>query len=810
MATAPTLDLGHLLVHLGMDISQYELMLKRAESKMKQVTQRINRLGRQLSLRVTAPLTAMGFASTKAFASFDQAMTKSLAIMNGVTPQLRIQMEDLALAISREGVTSAKGLGSAYFFLASAGLNAEQSMAALFAVEQFAVAGAFDMATATDLATDAQSALGLTVKDAQQNLINMTRVTDVLTGANTLANATTEQFSLALTSQAGPAMKAYNIQLEEGVAVLAAYADQGIKAQVAGSLFSRMLRLMTKGFKDNQGAWKQLGIDIFDATGELKPLSTIVGDLTMAFSEMSTEQKIINLELLGFKARSQQAILPLLGLQDKIAKYNKELQNMSGITREIAERQLKSFTNQMIILKNKIVEVGIEIGRILAPMILKLNTIIKSWTESWRQLSERAKRVIVIVGLVAAAIGPVLLAIGAITAAIGLIATPAFIAAASILAIVTAMIAVKNAPQISKFFFDEFKIVQQVTSQVVINMMKGWALIKFGFKQAVSGMTIVWNVYVGVVKSGIATILDAFALIPGRLGNSLNKAADRLRESISILGNVVPGANKEELLKQFQFLDQLSKEMFSSIEADFKEKEASKAEAAKASIEVQIKGLQELQDKQEEVNREFLRFTEPIKEFAASAADVYANLGEVAASAFQQMGDEMADFLVEGKANFTGFAKSVLKDILAIMIRARLVLPLVQALGLAGTSGPTPFSGGGEGGGSVRTAAKGDIFPGHFQAFANGGIVSSPTLGLIGEGGGPEAVVPLSGGRNIPVELRGGGNNTPPNVIINNNTGQELEQEGQPEFDGDSWVVNIVTKNINQFGSLRTLIGGIR
>ena len=261
---AATLDLGNLLIHMRMDARQYMAMMAKVESRMRKTSQSLTRIGKQMTMRITLPLLALGTASAKAFASFDDAMTKSLAIMSDITPKLRGEMEALALEISTNGVTSAKDLATSYFFLASAGLDAQQSMASLATVQRFAVAGAFDMATATDLATDAQSALGLTVKDAQKNMINMTRVTDVLTGANTLANASTQQFSLALTSQAGPAMKAYGIELEEGVAVLAAYADQGIKAQTAGNMFSRMLRLMTKGFQDNRAAWNQFGINIFD------------------------------------------------------------------------------------------------------------------------------------------------------------------------------------------------------------------------------------------------------------------------------------------------------------------------------------------------------------------------------------------------------------------------------------------------------------------------------------------------------------------------------------------------------------------
>lgn len=69
----------------------------------------------------------------------------------------------------------------------------------------------------------------------------------------------------------------------------------------------------------------------------------------------------------------------------------------------------------------------------------------------------------------------------------------------------------------------------------------------------------------------------------------------------------------------------------------------------------------------------------------------------------------------------------------------------------------------------LKTAANGDIFPGHFiplQAFADGGVVNRPTLGLIGEGKYPEAIVPLPDGRSIPVKFEGKGTNGQVNIEI--------------------------------------------
>ena len=381
------LDLGNLLIHIRGDDAHLDRVLRRSGVRVNRFAADVDRaVGKAAKMMGAAALIAAG-ASVKAFASFDDAMTRSTAIMSGVTKEMDERMRKLAITMSRQGVQSATQLAESYFFLASAGLDVQQSMAALPAVQQFATAGAFDMARATDLLTDAQSALGLTVDDAQTNLANMQRVSDVFVGANTLANASTEQFSMALTSQAGPAMKAYGIQLEEGVAVLAAYADQGIKAENAGNMFSRMLRLMTKGFQDNRGAWAKFNIDIYDVAGNLKPLATIVKDLTGAVGNLSTEQKVAALDMLGFQARSQQAILPLLGLSASIATYKEQLEGMAGITQEVADKQLKSFGSALKITWNNVKAVGLMFGEIISEGMPAFQHFFSSLTD-WMMANE--------------------------------------------------------------------------------------------------------------------------------------------------------------------------------------------------------------------------------------------------------------------------------------------------------------------------------------------------------------------------------------------------------------------------------------
>lgn len=687
----PTLDLGNLLIHLKADITQYTRMMRTVENQMRSTSRKLTQIGTQMSLRVTAPIVAMGTASVKAFANFDDAMTKSLAIMSNITPQIRGEMESLALTISEQGVTSAKELARSYFFLASAGLDAKQSMAALGAVNAFAIAGAFDMATATDLATDAQSALGLTVKDAQQNLVNMTRVTDVLVGANTLANASTEQFALSLTSQAGPAMKAYGIQLEEGVAVLAAFADQGIKAQNAGNLFSRMLRLMTKGFLDNRTAWKRFNINIFDAVGNLKPMATIVGDISVAMENMSTKQKVATLQMLGFQARSQQAILPLLGMQNAIAEYTKELKDMGGITKRVADEQLKSFSSQMKILRNQIVNVGIDIGNILAPMILSLNEKIKVLIQGWKELDDATKRVIVSASLFIAAIGPALIILGSLIKIFLLLKGAALVAASSILAIPLAILAIKNAPQIGQHFHDEFKLVQQLAANFLLNIEAVWIRIGFGFKQMLAGMQVAWDATINTMKRTLAALLDGFSNLPGAGG--LDDVVNKLRASTSTAGRDQLEKNRKEFEKQLEIFRDKSNTIFLDVERNFAEKENNKVQAAEEAISKIQELIKSLQDQgPEEGGKGFLgfdieTFNDRVQEWVDSATNLGNNIADAFTSGLDRLSQGISDLLFKGEADFRAIVASIAQEITTQIIKSAIasaVQPLLGGLGIGG------------------------------------------------------------------------------------------------------------------------------
>lgn len=420
-----------LLARLGVDPRDFEKNLKKAEKTLRKSADKMIAIGRDLTLGLTAPLAGIGAIAVKSFADFDDALRKSAAIMTGAEGR----MDELANAAREVGKASTFGAteaAEAFFFLASAGFNAEQSIGALSKVVKFAEAGNFDLATATDLLTDAQSAMGLASKNAEENLKNLVRVSDVLVGANTLANASTRQFSEALTAGAGAAARTAGLEIEEVVAILAAYADQGIKGADASTKLRVALRdLQSKAFA-NAEVFERLKVTVFDANGALLPMSKILASLEKRFEGMSAKQRIATIRQLGFADKSKAALESLLGFSAQIAESTKKLKAMGGVTEEVARKNLASFSSQMKILKNQVIDVAIALGSELVPIIQDMVIpviqdaieLVRGIIEGFSGLDKGTKEAIVSFVAFVAAIGPVILAGGAFLTIVLALASP--------------------------------------------------------------------------------------------------------------------------------------------------------------------------------------------------------------------------------------------------------------------------------------------------------------------------------------------------------------------------------------------------
>ena len=405
-------------VRNGLNTAEKEA--KKLSKTLVQTGQKIESIGSKMSMAITLPVAAMSTAVLKFGSDFDQAMTNSLAIMGNLSDSMKNDMTKAAREVAKTTTYSAKQAGEAYYFLASAGMSAATSLQALPKVAKFAQAGNFDLALATDLVTDAQSALGLSSKDTEKSIEGLTRVSDVLVKANTLANASVRQFSESLTNKAGAAIRLLGKDIEEGVAVLAAFADQGVKGKEAGESLNIVMRDLQRASIENRAAFDSAGVAVFDSSGEMRHMADIVGELEKRLSGMSDEQKRVELSTLGFQERSISATMVLLGTSDAIRNYEKDLRQTAGTTDEVSKKQLESFKNQMILIKNRMVDVGLTIWNIVQPALMdtfipaidKGVKKIEAFADWFNLLPKDLKNFAIGMGLAAAAIGPLLLGLG--------------------------------------------------------------------------------------------------------------------------------------------------------------------------------------------------------------------------------------------------------------------------------------------------------------------------------------------------------------------------------------------------------------
>ena len=317
-----------------------------------------------------AALRGATAATVGAYSTFDDAMTRSTSIMGDLSDTMRRDLSDAAREVGRTTRFGADQAAEALYFLASAGLTAEQSLDALPEVAAFATAGNFDLATATDLATDSQAAIGLASKDAAENLAGMTRTMDVLAKAETAANATSQQFAESITSGAGAAARQLGIDLEETTAVLGVYANQGIKGSEAGTRFAQVTRDLSSKALQNADAFAAAGVAVYDAEGNFRNMADIIADLEAATEGTTTAQQKQTLASLGLTNKSIGATVALIGQSEAIRDMETELNNAAGTVENLANKQLSSASAQFDLLKSRVADVALGIGSELVPVLL--------------------------------------------------------------------------------------------------------------------------------------------------------------------------------------------------------------------------------------------------------------------------------------------------------------------------------------------------------------------------------------------------------------------------------------------------------
>lgn len=208
---------------------------------------------------------------------FSSSMSNVQAI-SGATGEEMGQLEQKARDLGATTVFSASDVSDAFGYMAMAGWDTQQMMDGVSGVLNLAASSGEDLATTSDIVTDALTAFGMEAGDAG-------RLADVMAAASSNANTNVSMLGESF-KYVAPVAGALGFSAEDTAVALGLMANSGIKASQGGTALRTILTNLSKPSKDVEIAMDALGVSLTDEEGNMKTLSQVMGDLRSGFGDL--------------------------------------------------------------------------------------------------------------------------------------------------------------------------------------------------------------------------------------------------------------------------------------------------------------------------------------------------------------------------------------------------------------------------------------------------------------------------------------------------------------------------------------------
>lgn len=522
--------------------------------KLKDVGSTIEGAGKKL-LPVTATVTALGTASVKTAADFEAAMSK-VAAVSGATGSDLEALSKKAREMGSKTKFSASEAAEAMNYMAMAGWKTEDMLSGIEGVMNLAAASGEDLATTSDIVTDALTAFGLSAQDSGH-------FADVLAAASSNANTNVSMMGETF-KYCAPIAGALGFSVEDTAEAIGLMANAGIKSTQAGTSLRTIMTNLSGDVKicgENIG---EVTVATTNADGSMRDLSDILADCRTAFSGLSESEKATAAEsLVGKNAMSGFLALMNAGEGD-IAKLSGAIDNCNGAAQSMADTMNNNLEGQLTILKSQLQELAISFGEILLPAVKKIVGWVQGFIDVLNSLPDGVKETIVTVALIAAALGPVLIIIGKIITAVGtimtivpkvvgvikavktaflalnatMLANPIVLIIAAIAALVAAFIYLwNNCDEFRQFWIDLWESIKEIAVAV-------WEALKEFFGAAwefiKTTAETVWNALAGFftglwegIKNTFTTVVNAISTFLSTMWNTIKSVAETIWNAIS-------------------------------------------------------------------------------------------------------------------------------------------------------------------------------------------------------------------------------------------------------------------------------------
>lgn len=376
---------------------------------MRKFGREISAIGKDMSMKITAPVAGLGIAVLKAAGDFEAGMNRVQAITGATTEQFT-DLRNIAKELGATTQFSATEAAGGIEMLAKNGLKYQDIVdGALEATLKLSAATGSDLSRAADIATDAMLAFGVEAK-------NMESAVNAITGVTLNSKFDIEGYAYAL-ANAGGVAASVGVEFDDFNATIAAMAPSFSSGMTAGTSFKTFLARLVPAGDNAIGAMKALGLSFFNAKGELDDMATIAGKLQKAFGGLSEEQKLAKgIEIFGTEGVRAAFAIMNAGADD-IERLKASLAETSAADQATA--RMKGLNGAMLKLKSALEAVAIAIAD--AGLLEWATEAVEAFTGWFSTLSQTNQKMLaagtVVAGL-AAALGPLALGIGALTTAI--------------------------------------------------------------------------------------------------------------------------------------------------------------------------------------------------------------------------------------------------------------------------------------------------------------------------------------------------------------------------------------------------------
>ena len=370
----------------------------------------MQRMGQQISMGLTLPIAAFGVAMVKSAGNFEQSMNKVQALTSASGDQFA-KLQKQAKDLGRTTQFSASEAADAMGFLAQAGFEANEVLGAMPSTLQLAAAAGIDLARAADITSNILTGYGKQVED-------LAHVNDVLVKTFTSSNVNLEMLGETM-KYVAPVASSVGLSFEEMAAATGLLGNAGIQASMAGTSLKKTISAMINPTDAIAKKMKDMGLNVMTASGDMKPLVTILKQL-----EDSGADTADLLEIVGERAGPALAALIQQG-SGALATLTRELAASGGTAEKVAEVQMAGFNGAVRRLKSAFE--GLQIAMASSGLLewfTNFTQRIAAWVQRFSEASSHTHKLTIKIAALAAAIGPAIFVTGKLVALFAFLLTP--------------------------------------------------------------------------------------------------------------------------------------------------------------------------------------------------------------------------------------------------------------------------------------------------------------------------------------------------------------------------------------------------